>query len=56
MAKQSAGAPIPPVPSGRKPPTPVRTATGNMSPAVARVRQGPAAAHGQSGNAGNSGK
>lgn len=50
MGKQSAGRPIPSVPSGRKPATPSRpapTAEGHpVSPAVARSRSGPAAAQG----------
>jgi hypothetical protein len=55
MGKQTAGRPVPPVPSGRATPPPARpapTAEGHpVSPAVARSRSGPAAAqgHGQSG-------
>jgi hypothetical protein len=47
MAKQTAGAPIPDVPSGEKPKEPVRLAPGNISPAVLRVREEPAVARGE---------
>ena len=56
MAKQSAGRPIPSVPSGRKPAPPASPAphVGGkpVSPAVARTRSGPAAAHSHGPNGG----
>lgn len=53
MAKQSAGRPVPPVPSGRKPAQPAKPAphVGGkpVSPAVARSRHGAAAAQSHGG-------
>jgi hypothetical protein len=56
MAKQSAGRPIPSVPSGRKPAKPGRPAPTlggkPVSPAVARARGGAPAAQGHGGGGG----
>jgi hypothetical protein len=43
MAKQTAGAPIPDVPSGEKQPEPVFIRPGSISPAVSRARESVAA-------------